>query len=358
MSLCTFLSSGINKKLSRIPRSESSFNRFDCTEKSDGRIVVSTVQRKIRLVSDLSAYMENMEKFILQSKNRNSDLIVFPEYNFFDIFGFIPVMKPLNFLLKFFHSENVQKPDSADQNTLMHDIFFMLAQVIEESMKILYSQLARKYGIFIYSGTFIIKRRNSLYNCGFLFDRAGKVVLEQMKTHLTPSEEKMGITCGNTLETFLINGVRFAFPICMDASYFEVFRILMDMNTDVAVIPIANNEEYDISRAARGIWARVQETPMYGIKSSLNGWIMGQKFTGKAGIFAPVNLTASQNGVVSISSAPSGDFLITSLIDPSSIRLYSKNNEYSVHHNFDFEFQSCSSYKKYNPHDIKKKGPA
>jgi len=234
----------------------------------------------------------------------------------------------------------------------------MLAQGIEESMKILYSQLARKYGIFIYSGTFIIKRRNSLYNCGFLFDRAGKVVLEQMKTHLTPSEEKMGITCGNTLETFLINGVRFAFPICMDASYFEVFRILMDMNTDVAVIPIANNEEYDISRAARGIWARVQETPMYGIKSSLNGWIMGQKFTGKAGIFAPVNLTASQNGVVSISSAPSGDFLITSLIDPSSIRLYSKNNEYSVHHNFDFEFQSCSSYKKYNPHDIKKKGPA
>jgi predicted amidohydrolase len=302
--------------------------------------------------------MENMEKFILQSKNRNSDLIVFPEYNFFDIFGFIPVMKPLNFLLKFFHSENVQKPDSADQNTLMHDIFFMLAQGIEESMKILYSQLARKYGIFIYSGTFIIKRSNSLYNCGFLFDRAGKVVLEQMKTHLTPSEEKMGITCGNTLETFLINGVRFAFPICMDASYFEVFRILMDMNTDVAVIPIANNEEYDISRAARGIWARVQETPMYGIKSSLNGWIMGQKFTGKAGIFAPVNLTASQNGVVAISSAPSGDFLITSLIDPSSIRLYSKNNEYSVHHNFDFEFQSCNSYKKYNPHDIKKKGPA
>jgi len=225
-------------------------------------------------------------------------------------------------------------------------------------MKILYSQLARKYGIFIYSGTFIIKRRNSLYNCGFLFDRAGRMVLEQMKTHVTPFEEEIGIKCWASLETFLINDVRFAFPICMDASYFEVFRILMDMNTDVAVIPIANNENYDIYRAARGIWARVQETPMYGIKSSLNGWIMGQKFTGKAGIFAPVNLTASQNGVVAISSAPSGDFLITSLIDPSSIRLYSKNNEYSVHHNFDFEFQSCSSYKKYNPHDIKKKGPA
>ena len=76
---------------------------------------------------------------------------------------------------------------------------------------------------------------------------------------------------------------------------------------------------------------------------------MGQKFTGKAGIFAPVNLTASQNGVVSISSAPSGDFLITSLIDPSSIRLYSKNNEYSVHHNFDFEFQRSIANRRLAP---------
>jgi hypothetical protein len=82
---------------------------------------------------------------------------------------------------------------------------------------------------------------------------------------------------------------------------------------------------------------------------------MGQHFTGKAGIFAPVNLTASQNGVVSISSAPSGDFLVTSLIDPSSIRLYSKGNEYSVHHNFDFETQNFIAYKKYNPNTIKKK---
>lgn len=355
MNLCTFLSSGISKKLSRIPQTDLSSSQLEHAEKSDGRLIVSTVQRKIRLVPDLSAYMENMEKFVLQSKKRNSDLIIFPEYNFFDIFGFIPFIKPLNFLLKFFQSKNTNKPDSADQNTFMHDIFFMLAQGIEESMNLLYSRLAQKYGIYIYSGTFIVKRRNSLYNCGFLFDRSGRMVLEQMKTHVTPSEEEIGIKCCASLETFLINDVRFAFPICMDASYFEVFRILMDMNTDVAVIPIANNENYDIYRAARGIWARVQETPMYGIKSSLNGWFMGQHFTGKAGIFAPVNLTASQTGVIAISSDPVGDFLVTSLIDPSSIRLYSKSNEYSVHHNFDFETQNFIAYKKYNPNTIKKK---
>ena len=99
-------------------------------------------------------------------------------------------------------------------------------------------------------------------------------------------------------------------PICMDATYFETFRIARERGADIAILPIANLEEYNLWKALRGIWPRVQESYLYGLKSSLNGWIFGRHFTGKAGIFAPWPMTPNKDGVLSSSLHPFLEILL------------------------------------------------
>ena len=96
----------------------------------------------------------------------------------------------------------------------------------------------------------------------------------------------------------------------MDASYFETFRLLAAKHADIVIVPIANNEPYDKWRAMRGIWGRVQEAYVYGMKASLNGWIGGMEFTGKAGFFAPCEMTENFDGVLKIADEPCGDEVI------------------------------------------------
>ncbi|MBA7716271.1 hypothetical protein ES703_125340 [subsurface metagenome] len=85
----------------------------------------------------------------------------------------------------------------------------------------------------------------------------------------------------------------------MDATYFETFRIAYLKGADIIAIPIANPEKYNIWKASRGIWSRVQETPCYGISSCLVGKFMGLTLTGRSGVFAPLELTSNSNGIIS-----------------------------------------------------------
>ena len=97
-----------------------------------------------------------------------------------------------------------------------------------------------------------------------------------------PIEKEWGISRGSKLEVFPTPLGKLAFPVCMDATYFETFRILEKQGAEIVMIPIANPEPYNYGLALRGIWPRVQEAPVYGIKSALVGRVLGFEFTGRA----------------------------------------------------------------------------
>ncbi len=314
---------------------------------------VSCVQRQIYPVNSIEKYIDMLCGFMEQAVKDNSHLIIFPEYNFFDLFGLIPGFSCLNQILNKKAIKNKDKEKDRENeshlkenNHFLITVFKGVAKPIEAGIKRIVSLLAKGYGIYIYSGSYILKEKEAIYNAGSLFDPEGNLIGTQKKMHLTDFEVKLGIKRGNKMEAYSLPFGKLVCPLCMDATYFETFRIARDIGADMVILPIANLEEYNLWKALRGIWPRVQESYLYGLKSSLNGWIAGMHFTGKAGIFAPLSMTEKKDGVLSLSPSYEGNHLITANINIK--RLYEAREKAEYHEDKNVEFEKEYIEKTYN----------
>ena len=316
-------------------------------------IRVSCVERQIYPVNSLEKYIDMLCGFVDQAAKENSRLIVFPEYNFFDLFGFIPGFSFINQILnkKAIKNKDKEKDRGIEShlkgnNYFLTAIFKGVAKPVEAGVKKIVSLLAKEYGIHIYTGSYILKEKEEIYNAGSLFGPDGNLIGTQKKMHLTDFEVKLGIKRGNKMEVYSLPFGKVVCPICMDATYFETFRIAREMGVDMVILPIANLEEYSTWKALRGIWPRVQESYLYGFKSSLNGWIAGMHFTGKAGIFAPLSMTEKKDGVLSLSPFYEGNHLITANINMK--KLYEAREKAEYHEDKNAEFEKNFIEKTYN----------
>jgi predicted amidohydrolase len=296
-------------------------------------IRVSCVQRQIHLVKSIEEYMDMLCGFVDQAAKENSHLIIFPEYNFFDLFGLIP---GFNFLNQIINKKAIMNKGK-ENNHFLTTVFKGVAKPIEAGIRRIISMLAREYGIYIYSGSYILKEKEEIYSAGSLFGPEGNLIGTQKKMHLTDFEVKIGIKRASKMEVYSLPFGRVVCPICMDATYFETFRIAREIGADMVILPIANLEEYDLWKALRGIWPRVQESYLYGLKSSLNGWIAGMHFTGKAGIFAPLLMTKKSDGILSLSPSYEGNHLITANINIKRLHEAREKAEYHGDKNIEFE---------------------
>ena len=303
-------------------------------------IRVSCVQRQIHPVKSIEKYIDMLCGFVDQAVKDKSHLIIFPEYNFFDLFGLIP---GFNFLNQILNKKAIKVKDEEKEshlkgsNHFLTTIFKGVAKPIEAGIRRIVSLLAKEYGIYIYTGSYILKEKEAIYNAGSLFGPDGNLIGTQKKMHLTDFEVKIGIKRGIKMEVYSLPFGKVVCPICMDATYFETFRIAREIGADMVILPIANLEEYTVWKALRGIWPRVQESYLYGLKSSLNGWIAGMHFTGKAGIFAPLLMTEKKDGILSLSPSYEGNHLITANINIK--RLYEAREKAEYHEDRNTEFE-------------------
>lgn len=307
-------------------------------------IRVSCVQRQIYPVNSIERYIDMLCGFIDQAIKDNSNLIIFPENNFFDLFGLIPGFRFLNQILnkeamknKNEEKDREEESHSKGNNHFLTTIFKGIAKPTEAGIKRIVSLLAKEYGIYIYSGSYILKEKEEIYSAGSLFSPEGNLIGTQKKMHLTDFEVKLGIKRGEKMEVYSLPFGKVVCPICMDATYFETFRIAREIGADMVILPIANLEEYTMWKALRGIWPRVQESYLYGLKSSLNGWIAGMYFTGKAGIFAPLLMTEKRDGILSLSPTYEGNHLITANINIKRLHEAREKAEHQEDKNAEFE---------------------
>jgi predicted amidohydrolase len=321
----------------RIRRSLSSTKALESCRKGGVRgIRAAAVQRKITLVKSIEAYIDIMEGFVKSAAEQDCDIIAFPEYNFFDLLGVIPGFNLLNRCLN--RKQTAQAGSSSDSGLRkLYPLLCSISIPIQAAIESIMCGLALKYSIYIYSGSYFIKEKDHLYNGGAIISREGDILGRQMKLHLTDFEDKLGIKRDNEFKVFTLDIGNIAFPVCMDATYYEVFNLARSRDCDVIVLPIANSEEYRLHRALRGIWPRVQESHVYGIKSALNGWFCGLHFTGKAGVFAPIGMTPMGDGVVAVSEHPEGDSLIVGDIDLDALYKEREEDEYYGDSNPKFE---------------------
>ena len=304
---------------------------------TDGTAVVSCVQHEIKSARNVEEYIKSLDGFVRKAAEQGSCLVVFPEYNFLDMFGFIPGSPLVDAFLQRRTENQIEKkiPSVSSKNqhkkragadeksgkpTGFGAVFAAVAEPIGRSSKQIMSYLAARYGLYIYSGTFIVCENGRLYNTGYLYGPSGECLGSQKKLHLTEEELEMGLSCGDELRIFDLPFGKTAFPICMDATYFETFRIAVEQGAEIVAVPISDDEEYSMWRARRGIWSRVQESFVYGLKASQNGWVAGIRFTGISGIFVPLSMTADGTGVLAAAPGPEGDALVSCKINVDKIR--------------------------------------
>lgn len=283
-------SSRIKKYLDKMEISYVNQQKFpDC-----GNIKIASAQVRLKTFSEPLEYVKTMSRLVKQAYCEGAQIIVFPEYNFLQLLGMLPgidkVAPKNNTSEKFngFHLEGV--------NIL--DVLRFLTPVMKTIFTTTYSELARRFGIYIITGSVLLSEEDgNVYSVAMLYDDKGRLVGQQKKLHLMPVEAEMGINYGQEIRVFDTRLGKIAFPICMDATYFETFRMLELMGTDIVFLPIADSD-YNEWKALRGIWPRVQESSVYGVKSALVGEILGMDFAGKSGIYAPMELTKNKDGIV------------------------------------------------------------
>lgn len=327
----------------KVKRSISSKTVLEGCRKGRGEgIRAAAVQRRISTAKSIMAYDNLMEGFVKSAAEQDCDIIAFPEYNFFELLGVIPGFNLLNHHLNKKQTAHAEGSSDSDLHRL-YPLLCSISAPIQTAIESIMCGLASKYSIYIYTGSYFIKEKDNLYNGGAVISREGSILGRQMKLHLTDFEEKLGIKRGNEFKIFTLDIGKMAFPICMDATYYEVFNLARSRGCDVVVLPIANNEEYQLHKALRGIWPRVQEAHVYGIKSALNGWFCGLHFTGKAGIFAPIGMTPKGDGVVIVSEHPEGDSLAVGDISMKALYKEREEDEYYGDINPEFERQYFSN---------------
>jgi predicted amidohydrolase len=274
---------------------------------------VAALQVEIELFKDPLDYADMVHCRVAEAVAAGAQLVAFPEDNNLSLLGMLPGVEEMGEAV----SEDAVKESAepAAPDITVAEVIRYIGPVLAPFLDLLYSTLAASYGLYLMAGSFLLPDGERVVNRSFLYGPNGELVGTQDKVHLMPIEIEWGISGGDEFRLFETAAGKIALPVCMDATYFETFRILELQGAEIAVLPIANPEPYNYWLALRGIWPRIQESPLYGIKSALVGNLLGFEFTGRAGIFAPVELTADGSGVLAEVDSPEKEGIAVAEID-------------------------------------------
>lgn len=260
-------------------------------------IRVAALQVELKLFKNPLDYADEAHRRVKEAAEAGAQIVAFPEYNNLPLFGMLPGLDKLENAVLNGDGDAAEKSVN-DPAISLADIFSFMSPALQPFIQTLYSSLAKAYGLYIMAGSYTLADGSSVVNRAFLYGPDGKIVGSQDKVNLLPVEVEWKLKKGSSLTGFETPLGRLAMPVCMDATYYETFRILEKQAVDIVLLPIANLEAYNYWLALRGIWPRVQESALYGVKSALVGSVAGFTFTGRAGVFAPMEITPNRDGVL------------------------------------------------------------
>ncbi len=263
------------------------------------QIRAAALQVELQLVKSPIAFADEMHRRTREAVNEGASLIAFPEYNSLPLLGLLPGFDKMEEAYRKKENDTgIDPQETREEEISLEDVFRYMSPAVKPLVITIFSSLAAAYGVYIMAGSYTLADNGSVINRSFLFGPAGSLLGSQDKVHLVPVEEEWNLKRGGSFYVYETPLGNLALPVCMDATYYETFRILELRGADIVLLPIANLEEYNYWLALRGIWPRVQESQLYGIKSALVGSIAGLNFTGRAGIFAPLEITPRHDGVL------------------------------------------------------------
>ena len=303
-------------------RLDKVFNLLDrriakVNERIEGKVRICALQLEARAYSSLSDLVRDIDAHLHSAVNEGAELVCFPE--FFGVFTLFasPLVRTAFWKL----TKKLPSGDGAAAGDSGFDLaqYFGPFSFMPERYVDLMGRFAVRYGIWISCGSIPAYDGGKLYNRQILLDDRGKLAGTQDKLNLVPMETELGFSRGETLEVFETPLGKIAIPVCMDATYFETFKIAKGLGADFVILPIANMEPYNYHLALRGAAMRVTETNLAAIKPAL---VSGKGFpieiTGRAGIYFPLGFQRKSREI----SSGEGSSMVVETLDINALKSY------------------------------------
>ncbi len=281
-----------------------------------GVVRACAVQMEWRLCETAEEFADIAYDHVRAAVGAGAELVAFPEDTASLLVGIMPGIGPM------LRSATVDEAlRQVGEDVQVADLFRLLGRATKRIYETTFSTLARGYGVHIAAGSAVLPTPDQrVLNVGHLFTPEGRV-LRQAKCHLMPLEEDWGLTAGEDLDVYDTALGKIGLPVCMDATFFETFRILRQLGAEIVVLPMADPEyPYSAWKALRGVWPRVQESQVFGVQGALVGEALGMRLTGHAGIYAPLALTERGDGRLAISERPEGEAMVVADLDVAALR--------------------------------------
>ncbi len=226
-------------------------------EERGSAMKVSVIQMEIG--NDLEINLENARRLIEISATVGSRLVCLPEYF---------AIPPFSIM---------------DRLTIYEETY--------ETTIIMLQEVSRVNRLCIVGGSLIRKRHDGLYfNSCPVFDK-GVHIAFQDKIHITTQERTWGLSGGERLQVFEVDGVKVGVVICADILFPKTTAALRDQGAKLMVVPLTSPiRENDLTQKNRDciFVARAFDNNLYVIKTgSVGQTASGLKVAGRSLIAAP-----------------------------------------------------------------------
>lgn len=280
-----------------------------------GEVCVCALQLEAKLYRSLASWLRELDAALEKAAAQGAQLVCLPElYGMTPFFFSFPIRAAARLA-----GRALRSPGKGGRAAESGGVYGLLAPFafVQPAYEAILVRFASRHGVWLSGGTSFVPENGRVYNRQALFSPQGEVLARQDKIHLTPEEKALGLSAADTLSVVETPIGRIALSVCMDATYFETFRVAKRLGADYMIVPIGDMAEFSPWLAQRGAQQRVSETGLPAVKAALvSGRGFPILFTGKAGIYFPL-----ESGLVSEESpAASGEARVLARFCPEKLR--------------------------------------
>jgi predicted amidohydrolase len=280
------------------------------------RVRAAAVQMELVLSGRPEAFIDRIAGLVRRAVEADAQLIVFPEDTGAALLGMLPGLG----------GEAAQRSladtlrHTAGPDARVADVLAFVGPYVERIVTAAFSEIARLTRTHIVSGSALVPGDGWIFNTAFLFGPDGEEIGRHRKCHLLAMEAEWGVARGDELRVHPTTVGKIGLPICMDATYFETYRILALAGAEIVCVPTADPQLYNFWKARRGPWPRTQESQIPSVHACLVGQIFGMPLTGRSALFAPIECTPDGSGVIAEAQTTHREEVIVGTLDLEAMR--------------------------------------
>jgi predicted amidohydrolase/GNAT superfamily N-acetyltransferase len=256
------------------------------------RVRVCAAQYRMRPVSGWDELRHQVEFFVTTAEEYHCHFLLFPELFTVQLFS-------------------AQDPSLGSRESIE-----LLADETDR-YRAMFSELARRTGVFIVGGSHPVRVEGEIRNVAHLFTPSGRFYTQD-KLHITPEERaEYGIMPGNGLTVFDTGHARIAILICYDVEFPELARLATLAGAEIIFVPFSTDERKAYLRVRYTAQARAVENVVYTVMAGNVGNLpQVESFLinyGQAIVCTPCDFPFPLDGIAASADASSETVVITDL---------------------------------------------